>query len=78
MYQGHASETTPMVYADDPGQIILFNIYLFIYLINYLFIYLFIHSLFIADNKHNTMYAIKIAMFIIGMLIDINFQKITW
>ena len=33
MYQGHANETTPMVYADDPGQsFYLIFIYLFIYL----------------------------------------------
>ena len=41
MYQGHANETTPMVYADDPGQIILFIIYLFIYSFIYLLTYLF-------------------------------------
>ena len=35
----------------------------------YLFIYLQLTS------KHNTMYTIKIAMFIISMLIDVNFQK---
>ena len=51
MYQGHANETTPMVYADDPGQIILFIIYLFIYLFIHLFIYLLIYSLFIADKQ---------------------------
>ena len=40
----------------------------------YLFIYLFIIYLQLT-SKHNTMYTIKIAMFIISMLIDVNFQK---
>ena len=40
--------------------------------------YFFIYTLFIVDKKkHNTMYTIKIAMLIIGMLIDVNLQKIT-
>ena len=43
--------------------------------VDYLFI--FIYTLFIVDKKNNTMYAIKIAMLIIIMLIDVNFQKIT-
>ena len=49
-------------------------IYLFIY---YLLIYLFINSLFIVDRKHNTIHTI--ALLIISMLlIDVNFQKITY
>ena len=36
-----------------------------------LFIYLFILYLYLA-NKHNTIYTIKIAVFIISILIDVN------
>ena len=49
-------------------------IYLFIYLFTYIFIYLSIY-LFIVDKQ--TIHTIKIAMLVISMIIDVNFQKIT-